>query len=117
MCNHPISNLPPASKTLEYFKRTIDYDLMNIAIFALTGVLTVFGIGYLCVDLYRNRKRRLSNFEEIADFTGLDLSGSELQRENETVHHAAQAAGEASHSLSDGVGHYAEAIAHTLSHH
>jgi hypothetical protein len=90
---------------------------MNIAIFAFTGVLTVFGIGYFCVDLYRNRNRRLSNFEEIADFTGLDFCGSNLQTENEIVHHAAHAVDEASHSLSNGVGHCAEAIAHTLSHH
>jgi hypothetical protein len=89
---------------------------MNDAILVLTGALTILGVGYFCVDWSRNRSKRLSHFEAIADVTGLQLGDSSLQKENEIAQHAV-------HTLGDGVGHCVEAdsgcaaIAHTLSHH
>jgi hypothetical protein len=79
---------------------------MNIAVFVLTGAVTGLGIGYFCVDLYRNRNKRLSHFEAIADMTGVEFSPN-------VVH----AADEVSHNIGDGLGECVEAIAHTLSHH
>lgn len=83
---------------------------MNDAIFVLTGALTILGVGYFCVDWYRNRSKRLSHFEGIADLTGLEFSDSSLQKENDVAHHAV-------YTIENGVGHCVEAIAHTLSHH
>jgi hypothetical protein len=79
---------------------------MNIAVFVLTGAVTALGIGYFCVDLYRNRNNRLSRFEPIADITGVECSPNAI--------HGVE---DASHSIGDGVGRCVEAIAHTLSHH
>jgi hypothetical protein len=76
---------------------------MNIAVFFLTGAVTALGVGYFCVDLYRNQ--RLSHFEPIADITGVEFSPN-------VVH----VVGEASHNIGDGLGECVEAIAHTLSH-
>lgn len=90
---------------------------MNNAIFVLTSALTILGAGYFCVDLYRNRSKRLSHFEAIADVTGLEFSDVSLQKETEMAHHAVHAVGEVSHTIENGVGHCLEVIAHTLSHH
>jgi hypothetical protein len=79
---------------------------MNIAVFVLTGAVTGLGIGYFCVDLYRNRNKRLSHFEAIADMTGVEFSPNVVP-----------AVGEVSHNIGDGLGECVEAIAHTLSHH
>jgi hypothetical protein len=79
---------------------------MNIAVFVLTGAVTALGVGYFCVDLYRNRNQRLSHFEPIADITGVEFSPNVVHAE-----------GELSHNIGDGLGECVEAIAHTLSHH
>jgi hypothetical protein len=90
---------------------------MNAAIFCAMGIVTILGVGYFCVDLYRNRNKRLSHFEAIADVTGLDSSPADLNVENEIAHHTVYAVGEASHNIGESLGNCVEAIAHTLSHH
>jgi hypothetical protein len=91
--------------------------VMNVVVFACTGLITVLGVGYFCVDLYRNRSKRLSRFEAIADVTGLECSPNALQVENEIAHNAAHWVAEASHTVGESLGNCVEAIAHTLSHH
>jgi hypothetical protein len=83
--------------------------VMNAVIVACTSVITVLGVGYFCVDLYRNRSKRLSHFEAIADVTGLECSPDAIQVEHEVA--------EASHTVGESLGNCVEAIAHTLSHH
>jgi hypothetical protein len=90
---------------------------MNEAVLVLTGALTLLGVGYFCVDGYRNRSKRLSHFEAITDVTGLEFSDISLQKEPGIAHHAVPTVGEVSHTIENGVGHCVEAIAHTLSHH
>lgn len=90
---------------------------MPNTLFVLTTAFTLFGIGFFCVDWYRNRSKRLSHFEAISDVTGLELSDGMLQKENEITHHAVHAASERIHTIGEGVGHHIETIAHTLSHH
>lgn len=82
---------------------------MNAVIVACTSVITVLGVGYFCVDLYRNRSKRLSHFEAIADVTGLECSPNAIQVEHEVA--------EASHTVGESLWNCVEAIAHTLSHH
>jgi hypothetical protein len=89
---------------------------MNVAVLVCTGIVTIFGVGYFCIDLYRNRSKRLSHFEAIADVTGLDSSPADLNIENEIAHHTAHAVGEASHNVGESLGNCVEAIAYTLSH-
>jgi hypothetical protein len=82
---------------------------MNVVIPACTSVITVLGVGYFCVDLYRNRSKRLSHFEAIADVTGLECSPNAIQVEHEVA--------EAGHTVAESLGNCVEAIAHTISHH
>jgi maleate cis-trans isomerase len=91
--------------------------IMNVVVFACTSAITVLGVGYFCVDLYRNRNKRLSHFEAIADVTGLESSPAALNIENEIAHQTAHGVAEASHNVGESLGNCVEAIAHTLSHH
>lgn len=91
--------------------------VMNVVVFACTSIITVLGVGYFCVDLYRNRNRHLSRFEPIADITGLDHCPQGLPAEHEIAHNAAHGVAEGSHSVETVLGKCVEAIAHTLPHH
>jgi hypothetical protein len=90
---------------------------MNVVILACTSVITVLGVGYFCVDLYRNRSKRLSHFEAIADVTGLECSPDAFQVENEIARNTVHGVAETSHTVGESLGNCVEAIAHTLSHH
>ncbi|WP_404783521.1 hypothetical protein [Altericista sp. CCNU0014] len=90
---------------------------MNVVVFACTSAIAVLGVGYFCVDLYRNRSKRLSHFEAIADATGLESSPAALNVENEIAHHTARGVEEASHTVAESLGNCVEAIAHTIAHH
>ena len=86
----------------------------------LIGSSTALGIGYFCLDLYRNRRRLFTTSNPSVDLPCLDawatLDGDDLQV-GQAVNHASHVVGEASHCASNGLGHCVEAIAHTLPHH
>jgi hypothetical protein len=87
----------------------------------LIGSSTALGIGYFCVDLYRNRRRLTEKPVPEADLTCYEvgaLDGADLRAIGQTASHAGHAIGEAtSECASGGVGHCVEAIAHVISHH
>lgn len=86
----------------------------------LIGFSTALGIGFFCLDLYRNRRRLLTKSNPSVDLSCLDAwaypDGDDL-KVGQAVNHASHAMGEVSHCASNGLGHCVEAIAHTLSHH
>ncbi len=86
----------------------------------LIGSSTVLGIGYCCVDVYRNRKR-LRDKTPDADLTGYELESAAvdagLQTLGRATNHAGHAASEAVGEVASGAGAWIEAIAHTLFHH
>ena len=86
----------------------------------LIGSSTALGIGYFCLDLYRNRRRLFTTSNPSVDLSCLDAwvapDGNDLQV-GQAVNHASHVVGEASQCANNGLGHCAEAIAHTLSHH
>lgn len=71
------------------------------------------GIGYFCVDVYRNRRRLTA-----ASAASVNLSTSTVADplEVKDVQAAEQVLGEASHHISEGIEQSIEAIANTLSH-
>jgi hypothetical protein len=83
--------------------------IMNVVVFACASAIAVLGVGYFCVDLYRNRSKRRSRFKAIADVTGLECSPNAIQVENEVA--------DAGHAVAESLGNCVEAIAHTISHH
>lgn len=87
----------------------------------LIGSFTATGVGYFCVDVYRNR-RRLSDRPVLeADLTCYELGipdHVDCQRIGQTVDQTGHTLGEAtSECMSGGVGHCVEAIAHVFFHH
>lgn len=88
----------------------------------LIGSLTALGMGYFCVDVYRNRRRLSMKQEPEVDLTcyelGLVPDGDDVQAVGQAVSHGGHAIGEASSEcMSGGVGHCLEAIAHVIAHH
>ncbi|MEO1126318.1 MAG: hypothetical protein AAFX95_19955 [Cyanobacteria bacterium J06639_16] len=84
----------------------------------LIGSSTALGMGYFCVDVYRNRHRLSKQQEPKVDLScyelGLVPDSSDLQ----VVGQAGHAIGDASSEcMSGGVGHYLEAIGHLIAHH
>lgn len=80
----------------------------------LISSFTAAGIGYFCIDLYRNRSRLNEKPTPPADAFCFDTLPSS---EGNQVHAVGHAVSEASHHAGEGAGHCVEAIAHTLSHH
>ncbi|NEQ24071.1 MAG: hypothetical protein F6K28_34095 [Microcoleus sp. SIO2G3] len=80
----------------------------------LIGSSTVLGVGYFCIDLYRNRSRLSVKPKPPAGIFCFDTLPSPEDNQVQAVGHAIE---EASRCASEGVGHCVEAIAHTLSHH
>ncbi|MGG6297277.1 hypothetical protein ACQ4M4_23025 [Leptolyngbya sp. AN02str] len=88
----------------------------------LIGSSTALGVGYFCVDLYRNRRRLAEKPVPEVDLTcyelGDILDGKGLQSVGQMVSHAEHGIAEASSECaSGGIGHCVEAIAHVISHH
>ena len=87
------------------------------------GSSTALGIGYFCVDVYRNRQRLSKKPDLEVDLTGCDVGiivpdGDDLQAVGQVFSHGSHAIGEASSACaSGGVGHCLEAIAHVMAHH
>jgi len=88
----------------------------------LIGSSTALGVGYFCVDLYRNRRRLAEKPVPETDLTCYELgdipAGNDLQAVGQAVSHASHAVGEVSSECASGsIGHCVEAIAHVISHH
>ena len=87
----------------------------------LIGSSTALGIGYFCVDVYRNRRRLIEKPVPEVDLTCYGFiipDGDDLQAVGQAVSHAGHAIGEASSEcMSDGIGHCVEAISHVIAHH
>lgn len=88
----------------------------------LIGSSTAFGIGYFCVDVYRNRCRLSGKAVPEADLSCYELGAIpddvDFRAFGQTVSHAGHAIKEAtSECMSSGIGHCVETIAHVLSHH
>lgn len=87
----------------------------------LIGSSTALGVGYFCVDLYRNRRRLAEKPVPETDLTCYDIGlpdQVDLRAAEQTLSHAGHAIGEASSECaSGGIGHCVEAIAHAISHH
>lgn len=88
----------------------------------LIGSSTALGIGYFCVDVYRNQRRLAEKPVPEADLTCYELGvipdGGDLQGVGQAVSHAGHAIGEASSEcMSGGIGHCVETIAHVIAHH
>jgi hypothetical protein len=88
----------------------------------LIGSSMALGIGYCCVDLYRNRRRLTEKPVPEVDLTCYELGvipdGDDLQGVGQVIGHAGHRIAEASGDcMTDGVGHCVEAIAHVISHH
>ncbi|MGP1388006.1 MAG: hypothetical protein ACTS2F_31005 [Thainema sp.] len=87
----------------------------------LIGSSTVFGMGYFCVDIYRNRRRLSEKAVPEANLTCYELGVPDeidVHAIGQTLSHAEHAIGEAtSEYMSGGIGHCVEAIAHSLSNH
>ncbi|HEY9877003.1 MAG TPA: hypothetical protein V6D29_01045 [Leptolyngbyaceae cyanobacterium] len=76
---------------------------------------TVLGVGYFCLDLYRNRRRlAMKPTVSLVCYDSLPCENGDASQAVSQVSHAV---GDASTCVSSGVGHCVEAIAHTLSHH
>jgi hypothetical protein len=87
---------------------------MNFPIIFCAGSLAVLGIGYFGLDLYRNRNRPLSRFEDSGALSNIGIDASDL---TQAAHSASHAVEVTDHGIEQVVGHCVEAIAHTLSHH
>lgn len=87
----------------------------------LVGSSTALGIGYFCVDVYRNRDRLSKKPVPEMDLTCYEvgfLDSDDFRAVEQTVSHAGHAIGEASSEcISGSVGHCVETISHVLSHH
>jgi|GEM_PF-5435945 len=87
----------------------------------LIGSSTALGVGYFCVDLYRNRRRWAEKPVPETDLTCYDIGlpdHVDLRAAEQTLSHAGHAIGEASSECASGsIGHCVEAIAHVISHH
>lgn len=87
----------------------------------LIGSSTALGVGYFCVDLYRNRRRLAEKPVPETDLTCYDIGlpdQVDFQAAEQAISHAGHAIGEASSECaSGGIGHCVEAIAHVISHH
>lgn len=92
----------------------------------LIGSSTAVGIGYFCVDLYRNRRKLAENPVPKADLTCYELGdiphGDDLQAVGQAVGQAVSRAGHgiveaSSECVGGGIGHCVESIAHVVSHH
>ena len=88
----------------------------------LVGSSTALGMGYFCVDVYRNRQRLSKKHVPEVDLTGCDVGivvpdGDDFQAVGQIVSHGGHAIGEASSECAGGgVGHCVEAIAHVIAH-
>jgi len=88
----------------------------------LIGSSTALGVGYFCVDLYRNRRKLTEKPSLGADLTCYELGdlpdGKDLHAVGQLVSHVEHGISEASSECaSGGIGHCVEAIAHVISHH
>jgi hypothetical protein len=80
----------------------------------LVGCSIAIGIGYFCVDLYRNR-RRLT--EEPSAAVNLSASTIADSLEVKDIQATEQVLGEVVHHAGSGIEQSIEAIANTLTHH
>lgn len=88
----------------------------------LIGSSTALGIGYCCVDLYRNRRRLTDKPVPEADLTCYELG---VIPDGDDLHGVGQAIGDAGHGIAEasgncmagGLGHCVEVISHGISHH
>jgi len=88
----------------------------------LIGTITAIGVGYFCLDLYRNRHRLSQKPYPVLDpSTSESWPGPECGEvpvvESSTSHGVGHGVGEASHCVSHSVGHCIDAVGHTVSHH
>lgn len=87
----------------------------------LIGSSTALGVGYFCVDLYRNRRRVTEKPAPETDLTCYDIGlpdQVDFRVAEQAISHASHALGEASSECArDGIGHCVEAITHVISHH
>lgn len=79
---------------------------------------TALGLGYCCLDVYRNRHRLSPQQKPTVDLAGCEIipipDGDDLHTVGQAVTHISHAA---EHCASDGVGKCVEAVAHSLFHH
>jgi hypothetical protein len=101
----------------------------NLLFVTIVGSFTALGIGYFCIDLYRNRRQLSSGIDEIS---GLDSAVSGLEFEDlakaeHSLEQASHALDKTSHDISEGFWHgfnvleilagIVQTIAQTLRHH
>jgi hypothetical protein len=80
----------------------------------LVGCSIAIGVGYFCVDLYRNRRRLTAEPTAAVNLSASTLADPVEVKDIQTTE---QALGEAIHHASSGIEHGVEAIARTLEHH
>ncbi len=92
---------------------------MNCTVMFLSGFLATLGIVYFCVDVYRNRNKRLSGIDETAVCSPAieGLSVTDMPEVSRLATQVSHAASESGHNISNGIGHVVNAIAHAFSHH
>lgn len=87
----------------------------------LIGSSIATGVGYFCVDVYRNRRRLFERPVPEVDLTSYEFGipdHVDCQTIGQAVNHTGHAIGEATgECMSGGVGHCVDAIAHAFSHH
>jgi hypothetical protein len=80
----------------------------------LVGSTIAIGIGYFCIDLYRNRNRLTSDTTATVNLSASTVADP---LEVQDIQAAEQGLGEAIHHASDGIEKGVEAIANALNHH
>lgn len=93
---------------------------MNLSLLLIAGSFAALGIGYFCIDLYRNRRQRSS--DEVMTGLGFnsDLSGLDcvdLPAGEQTLTQMGHAFEKTSHGIAHGFEQGLDAIVQTLSHH
>lgn len=88
----------------------------------LIGSSTALGMGYFCVDLYRNRRKLAEKPGPEVDLTCYEFgdipNGKDLQVVGDAIGQAGHGMVEtSSECVSGGIGHCVEAIGHVISHH
>lgn len=87
----------------------------------LMGSSTALGIGYFCVDIYRNRSRLSQKAEPPADLMGYEVIPSpedaNFHAVGQAINHAGHGVSEVASECASGVGPCVDAIAHIISHH
>lgn len=85
------------------------------------GASTAIGLGYLGVDLYRNRRRLTEKPVPDVDWTCYEvgvLDGEDIQTVDNAADHVGHGVADAySEYVAGSIGHCVEAIGHSLFHH